>query len=146
MTKRWLNLAAAASFIFVTTPLRAAVLITPREAKLPSDETATRGVFSGPKIVVIAPVKGTNAVKSPLDLVIEFQPRGGVLVDANSLSVTYKKNPPVDLTERVKEFLTPSGITMPAAEIPPGHHTIEIEVKDADGRVGGREFSLDIAP
>jgi hypothetical protein len=146
MNGRWLNLASAAALAFIAAPLQAAVLITPREANLPSDETVTRGVFSGPKIVVVAPVKGTSSVKSPVDLVIEFQPRGGVLVDANSLSVTYKKNPPVDLTERVKEFLTPSGITMPSAEIPPGHHTIEIEVKDADGRVGGREFSLDIAP
>ena len=117
-----------------------AVLITPREANLPSDDTLTRGVFAGPKVLVVSPAASAVAVKSPVDLVIEFRPRGDVAVDLNSLSVTYMKVPPVDLTARVKEFVTPTGIAMPSAVLPPGHHTIEIEIKDAEGRVGGREF------
>lgn len=143
--RSWAFIAAVLLTTFAP-PTHAAVLITTREASLPGDDTITRGVFAGPKVVVVSPSKGAGVVKSPVDLVIEFQPRGGVSIDLNSLSVIYKKTPPVDLTERVREFMTPTGIAMPSAEMPVGRHTIQIEIKDADGRVGAREFTLDVGP
>jgi hypothetical protein len=130
---------------FSATAVRSEVLITAREAKLPSDDSATRDVYLGPKVVVVSPSRGV-AVKSPFDLKIEFERRGDVDVDLNSLAVTYRKIPPVDLTERLKEFATPSGIDMSVAEAPAGRHRIHIEIKDVNGRLGGTNFSFDVAP
>ncbi len=90
--------------------------------------------------------RGAGAIKSPFPLTIEFQSRDGVPVDLNSLVVTYEKTPPVDLTERVKAYLSPTGISMPQAETPPGKHYIHVEIKYVDGRLGGTEFSIDAAP
>src|SRR5271154_6436847 len=86
------------------TPVRAEVLITAREGKLPGDDTASRDVYIGPKVVVVSPARGAT-VKSPFELKIEFEPRDSVDIDLNSLAVTYRKIPPVDLTDRLKEFM-----------------------------------------
>jgi hypothetical protein len=131
--------------LFSAGPLRAEVLITEREAKLPNDDITSRGAFPGPKVVVVSPARGSGVVKSPFNLEIRFESRDGVKIDLDTLSVTYKKSPPVDLTERVRDFLTPQGIEMPLAEAPPGDHKIQIEIKDVDGRPGGTEFSIDTA-
>jgi hypothetical protein len=136
----------ALSNLVAVAPLRAEVLITAREAKLPDYVISERGVMLGPKVVVVSPARDAGVVKSPFSLVIRFVPRDGVPVDLNSLVVTYLRSPPVDLTERVKAFLTSSGITMPQAETPPGDHRIHDEIKDVDGRLGGTEFSIDAAP
>lgn len=101
-----------------TGPLGAEVLITQREAKLSDDDTLKRGTLPGPKVLLVSPKRGAGAVKSPVALEIRFEPRGDVGIDLNSLAVTYMKTPPVDLTERVKEFVRPDGIVMPTAEIP----------------------------
>jgi hypothetical protein len=145
------TLAAGAAFLALpflgaVAPSRADVLITEREAKLPDADVRARGPMLGPKVIVVSPARDARAVKSPFALVIRFEGRDGVQVDLNSLIVTYEKSPPVDLTERVKEFLTSSGIAMPQAETPPGDHRIHVEIKDVDGRLGGTEFSIDAAP
>ena len=127
-------------------PARADTLITEREAKLPDADVRARGPMLGPKVIVVSPARDAGAVKSPFALVIRFEGRDGVQVDLNSLVVTYEKSPPVDLTERVKEFLTSSGIAMPQAETPSGDHRIHVEIKDVEGRLGGTEFSIDAAP
>src|SRR6267154_1082459 len=80
-------------------PLRAEILITPREAKLPDADKRERGPMLGPKVLLISPARDAGAVKSPFALVIRFEGRDGVPIDLNSLIVTYEKTPPVDLTE-----------------------------------------------
>jgi hypothetical protein len=127
-------------------PACADVLITPREASLPDADKRERGVMQGPKVMLVAPPRGAGAVKSPFALTIRFESRDGVPVDLNSLVVTYEKAPPVDLTERVKAYLTPAGIMMPQAETPPGEHRIHVEIKDVNGRLGGAEFFIDATP
>lgn len=128
-----------------TSPLRAEVLITEREAKLPDVIRPRAAHFPDRRFCCLAG-KGPGTVKSPFDLEIRFEGRDGVKVDLNSLVVTYKKTPPVDLTERVKDFLRPAGISMPKTEVPPGDHKIYIGIRDVDGRPGGTEFSIDVAP
>jgi len=136
----------ALSNLVAAAPGRAEVLITPREAKLPDADKRERGPMLGPKVLLVSPTRDAKSVKSPFSLTIRFEPRDGVAVDLNSLVVTYEKSPPVDLTERLREFLTPDGIAMPQAETPPGDHRIHVEIKDVDGRLGGTEFSIDAAP
>jgi hypothetical protein len=126
----------------VAAPSHAETLITPREAKLPNADVRDRGPLQGPKVLLVSPARDAGAVKSPFALVIKFEGRDGVPVDLNSLVVTYEKAPPVDLTERVKAFLSPTGISMSDAETPSGEHRIHIEIKDVNGRLGGTEFSI----
>src|ERR1700681_2015567 len=106
--------------LFGAGPLRAEILITTSEAKLPNNTLVERGALPGPRVLLVSPRGAAGVLKSPFKLELTFESRGGVKIDLNSLTVSYKKMPPVDLTQRVKEFVRPAGIAMPAAEVPPG--------------------------
>lgn len=127
-------------------PAFAEVLITSREAKLPDADKRERGAMSGPRVLLLSPARDAASVKSPFALTIKFESRDGVPVDLNTLVVTYEKTPPVDLTERVNAYLSPTGIAMPQAETPPGEHRLHVEIKDVNGRLGGAEFSIIATP
>lgn len=124
-------------------PAWAEVLITPREASYQDSDKRDRGPMMGPKVTLATPA---SAVKSPFTLNVRFEGRDGVPVDLNSLVVIYEKTPQVDLIERLRPYLTPAGISMPQAETPPGLHRIRVEIKDVNGRLGGAEITLDVAP
>lgn len=138
--------AALMATVIYANPILADVLITPSEARLPDADKRERGFMSGPKVLLKSPPRDATGVKSPFALTIQFQGRDGVPVDLNSLVVVYEKEPPVDLTERVKAFLTSSGISMPQAETPPGEHRLHIEIRDVNGRLGAAEFSIVTTP
>jgi hypothetical protein len=132
--------AAIAATLACATSLAAEVLIRPEEARLPQDPFIERSPFPGPKVTLEFP-KG--ATRSPLRLKLKFETRGAK-IDLGSLTMIYRKQPSVDLTPRVKDFAGPNGIDMANAEVPAGVHRIKVEVKDADGLVGGTEFTLNI--
>ena len=98
----------------------------------------TRGISRGPGIKVISPdVNVTEVkaeVKTPFDLKIAFEPRGGVKIDSNSVKVTYLKFPYIDLTDRLKPGISETGIDFPKADVPSGEHSVKINVKDVEGR------------
>jgi hypothetical protein len=121
----------------------AKILITAAEVSFPDDPFVERGPFPGPRLVVELPPPSIAAIRSPLRLKVRFQPRGAK-IDISSLVISYKKSPPVDLTDRVKDFATVSGIDMRDAEVPPGIHKIRIDVKDTDGLPGRVEFTLNV--
>jgi hypothetical protein len=123
----------------------AEVLITSAEANLPGDVSSDKGIFRGPTIFVASPAPNGGTVRSPLHLRLTFMAHGGSGVDLNSVVVSYKKKPAVNLTDRVRPFLSPSGIDMPDAEVPPGYHSISVEVRDADGRRGQLTFNFTVA-
>jgi hypothetical protein len=133
----------------VSVPASAQVLITEAEAKLPAAPGAvpvdSRGITRGPRVEVVSPAKG-KALPSPLNLRIKFSPFGGAKIDPDSVKVTYMKAPVVDLTDRVKAFTQPTGIEVPAAQLPQGDHLIRIDVKDSDGRTATTSFLLKVVP
>lgn len=131
--------AIAATLAFVM-PLKAEVLIRPEEARLPPDPFIERSPFPGPKVTLEFP-KG--ATRSPLHLKLNFETRGAK-IDPGSLTMIYRKQPLVDLTPKVKQFAGPNGIDMANAEVPAGVHRIKVQVRDADGLMGGTEFTLNI--
>jgi hypothetical protein len=127
----------------------AQVLISESEAMLPpaSDAgMATRGITRGPGIDLVSPGKGAQNLSSPVALKIRFMARNNVAIDPASVKLTYLRKPSVDLTSRVKPFLSKDGIDMAKAEVPPGRHLIRIDVKDTEGRSGSSTITLTVAP
>ena len=124
-----------------------AELISLKEAKLPqaNGSLKTRGITRGPAIKVSSPDLSAAEIKSPFDLKVLFESRGGNKVDPNAVKVSYLKSTEVDLTPRLQGAITAGGIDFSKAEVPPGEHSIKITVKDLDGRESSTVINLNIA-
>jgi len=112
-------------------------LVTAQEAALPDDPSRNRrgGPTRGPDIIFVAPPPNAGVVTSPLHLKIKFKAHGGAGIDRDSVVITYKKIPAIDVTQRLMPFFGGDGIDAAGAEISPGTHRFRIELKDTDGRV-----------
>jgi hypothetical protein len=146
-TSIWIGLLAAAT-VAAYTPKAAAgvVLITVEEAKLPvpKEIVSSRAITRGPRIQVAGIDDGK--LHSPLHFTVRFLAFGGSTIDLSSLVVTYLRGPNIDLTQRIRAFVQPAGIDIPDAEVPPGEHTIRVELKDSEGRRAMTNFVLAVAP
>jgi hypothetical protein len=137
-----------AACVSMTTPwLQSAELITQKEAKLPeaNGSLKTRGITRGPAIKVSSPDLTAAEIKSPFDLKVLFEGRGGNKVDPNAVKISYLKATEVDLTPRLQGAISAGGIDFSKAEVPPGEHAIKITVKDLDGRESSTVINLIIA-
>ena len=121
----------------------AGTLITESEAALPAAAggVTMRGITRGPTIKMVSP----SDTKSPFELKLKFEAHGGAKIEPGSLKVVYLKSPTVDITDRVKEFVTPDGIDMTKAEVPAGQHSLRFDIKDSDGRVGSATVQLSVS-
>lgn len=121
------------------------VLITADEAKLPPPKGAiavsSRGVTRGPKVELVSE---NGLIRSPTHLQLKFQTYGGAKVDLDAVQATYLRTPNVDLTPRIKPFVTATGIDVPVVELPPGDHMVRIDIKDSDGRTATASFVLKV--
>ena len=137
----------AVSSSMATFGVYSAELISLKEAKLPeaSGSLKTRGITRGPAIKVSSPDLTAAEIKSPFDLKVLFESRGGNKVDPNAVKVSYLKSTEVDLTPRLQGAITAGGIDFSKAEVPPGEHAIKITVKDLDGRESSTIINLNIA-
>jgi hypothetical protein len=147
-TSVWLGLFAA---IVTAAPLKAdanVILITADEAKLPAARqtqvASSRAITRGPRIE-IAEVDDRK-LHSPFHFRLKFLAFGGSAIDVNSLTVIYLRGPNIDLTERMRAFIRPTGIDIPDAEVPPGEHAIRVDLKDSDGRSATANFVLTVSP
>lgn len=122
-------------------------LITREEAGLPMVASAGggyRNMTRGPGIDKVAPAAvGLNSA-SAFRLAVRFKPRNGVPIDPATVRVTYQRDPKVDLTARLKPFVSPEGIEAAAVLVPPGKHVIEIEATDKEGRTGRAQMTLTV--
>ncbi|MDR3435862.1 hypothetical protein [Telmatospirillum sp.] len=123
----------------------ATTLITDDEAKRPNDTqtSATRGITRGPSIRYDAPPAGP-AAHAPFDFHVQFEAHGGATIDPSHIKVTYLKVPSVDLTERLRPYISADGINMPKAQVPSGEHPLRVEVEDSDGRSSEQMISLKV--
>jgi hypothetical protein len=117
----------------------AEVLISAEEASRPAPKDtrmATRSVGRPPSVTMESEYKPEQAKpqKSPVNLSLKFVAHGGAKIDVSTVRVVYLREPEVDLTPRLKKFISASGINMPGAEVPPGEHLIRIDLKDTGGR------------
>ena len=123
------------------------VLIKPEEAALPPSASTskvplvTRAITRRPDLTLVSPEK---AVASPFNLQFKFQAHGGSTIKPDSFHLIYLKSPVVDLTQRVRPYVTPNGVEMTGAEAPPGQHMIEAKISDSDGRESSGVFVLNV--
>ena len=124
------------------------LLITREEAGLPTAPktvASTRNLTRGPGIDTLpTPDKGVDG--KPFRLAVRFMPSNGVPIDPATVRVFYRRQPPIDITQRIKPFITPAGIDAPSVVVPSGSHVLEIEATDKEGRVGRRQLTLTVAP
>ena len=143
-----MSLSMALSLLMgLTTSLgHSAELISPKEAKLPeaNGSLKTRGISRGPAIKVNSPDLSAVEIKSPFDLKVLFESRGGNKIDPGAVKVSYLKATEVDLTPRLQGAISASGIDFTKAEVPPGEHAIKITVKDVEGRESSTILTLNI--
>jgi len=141
--------ACLAGFLAAATPADAFQLVTKEEAALPAGTGPALALRGGPtrrpNITVVSPPPNAGLVHSPLDLKLQFRAFGGSQIDPDSVVVTYLRQPAIDITQRIAPFITADGINISQAEVPPGAHQFWIELKDKDGRIGGAEFSFQVA-
>jgi hypothetical protein len=148
-----LALAVAALYLaaspIVATPARALQLVTEAEAALPPshvpDLVRRGGPTRRPSIVVASPPVGAGEVHSPLNLKVRLRAFGGAKIDPESIVLTYEKTPLIDITQRIIQFISPDGIDVPDAQLPPGRHAFYIEAKDDEGRLATMEFSFEVS-
>ncbi len=140
---------AAAVFggVMLAGPAFALQLITATEAALPPDHPlgAERGISRGPSVLIVSPQPGAGTIKSPLTLKIKFISHGDTTVDVNSVLVTYMRVPAVDLTQRIKPDISAGGIDVEDAEVPPGTHTLRVNVTDSDGHANSTDFTFSVS-
>jgi hypothetical protein len=129
-------------------PASAFQLITNDEAKLPAGpvvQIATRGLTRGPTVDQVAPAPDAMAPTGTLEFDVTFAPHNGATIDPGKVRVTYLKQPEIDLTQRLKAFITPKGIDAKDVTVPPGTHMIRIEVTDSDGRSTSQIMKIQVA-
>lgn len=125
-------------------------LITPKEAAMaPAKERGLEGEIPvaaesdmGPKIEVIKPVQGASA-KPPVEVEIKFVAKSSP-VDPASLTVSVVKLINIDITDRVRTYVTASGIHVPAAQLPSGKHTVRISIADQDGLRSVKDVTFEV--
>jgi len=110
-------------------------LVTPQEAALPLSPTskAGRAITRGPAIRQVSPA-GPVAPNSPFALQIEFAARGGEKINPATAQLLVLRGNNVNITQRVRAYITPSGIVIPDAMVAPGTHAIQVSVSDSGGR------------
>lgn len=119
-------------------------LITDAEAQLPpsTSDGIDRNITRGPGIDAVAP--SPIGVEGTFRFAVKFKPRNGVAIDAAQVRVTYLRDPNIDLTARLKDFITSDGIEAPNVVAPAGEHLISIEAVDLEGRTGRGEITVTV--
>lgn len=124
-------------------------LITQDEAKLPAApvvQIATRGLTRGPTVDQVSPPADAMVPDgASLTIDITFAAHNGSSVDPDKVRVTYLKQPEIDLTQRLKPFITPKGIDATDVQVPAGVHMIKIEVTDSEGRSTTQIMKIQVA-
>lgn len=141
MIRKFCSIGAALLFIFLlasiadSSPARPLDLITRDEAALPdSPEEHFEAAMEeeGPVVEVVTPRNG-NTYSPPLSVMVKFAPREDKEIDLSTLKVEYLKLFPINITDRIKPYVTKDGIKAENVNIPSGTHKIRLSVADVNG-------------
>ena len=125
-------------------------LITPEEAAMAPALEAGKGLLevgreditAGPVIDVVEPANGSRE-PMPVQVLIRFTALSEPL-DLASLKVFLIKFIQIDITDRIRPYVTPDGIQVKEAKIPPGKHRVRISLADRTGAVSVREVAFEV--
>ena len=125
-------------------------LILPEEAAMAPAPEPKRGTLEvgredislGPVIDVVEPLNGGRG-SMPIQVLVRFTPRSEP-IDLATLKVTLVKFIPIDITDRIRPYVTPDGIQVKEAKIPPGKHRVRIVVADKTGEFSMKEVSFEV--
>ncbi len=110
-------------------------VVTGPEAALPPspNSKAGRSITRGPAIRQVSPAAAV-APNQPFALKVEFAGRGGEKVNPVSAQIMVLRGNNVDITQRLKPYITANGIEIPNAMVPAGTYVLQVAVSDAGGR------------
>jgi hypothetical protein len=125
-------------------------LILPEEAAMAPAPEPRRGIMEvgredisiGPVIEIVEPLNGGRG-SMPIHVSIRFTPRLEP-VDLASLKVILVKFIPIDITDRIRPYVTSEGIQVNEAKIPPGKHRVRITLADRAGEFSVKEVSFEV--
>ncbi len=119
-------------------------LVTSQEAALAPSTTskAGRSITRGPAIRQVSP-DGTVKAGQPFDLHVEFAGRGGEKINPATAQVAILRGGNVNITDRLKPYISANGIEMPAAMVPAGTYVLQVTVSDAGGRQSIANVEID---
>lgn len=123
-------------------------LVTPEEAALANAESPPglrkRGIDlrGGPIIELLKPSQGQSA-RAPVEIDVKFRARTSP-IDETSIEITLLKIINVDLTDRLRPYMTASGIYIPNANLPSGRHAVRIKLADREGNASSTQMTLQI--
>jgi hypothetical protein len=132
----------------VAIPAQAFQLITASEAGLPAaaaTEIAMRGLTRGPSVDQVSPPADSMSPLGALTLNVKFEAHNGANVDPASVKITYLKQPAIDLTQRLRPYITAAGIKAGDVDVPPGIHFIRIDLTDSQGRTSTTIMKIQVA-
>jgi hypothetical protein len=99
---------------------------------------------NGPEISIESPTHNAT-YEGPFPIKVAFLPGSdGYDVDVSTLKLEYKKAWGIDITDRVREFITGTEIDVEESELPRGRHTVEIEIADVAKNVSRQIFTVTI--
>ena len=144
-----------ASALFLTLPVGLATpacatelqLITQAEASLPAapaTQIAMRGLTRGPSVDQLSPSPTALVPLGPLTFDIAFEAHNGASVDPATVKLTYLKQPAIDLTQRLRPYITATGIKASDVDVPPGVHAIRIDLSDTQGRTSSTVVMIQV--
>lgn len=102
-----------------------------------------RGDENGPSIELLAPQIG-SPLKPPVPIAVKFIQRTGKDIDPSTFKLEYLKFITIDLTSRVKQYVTKEGINVPEAKLPSGTHTIRLSIGDITGAITKRILTIEV--
>lgn len=125
-------------------PQSAPLQLSPHSTSL-SVRSQALGHNPGPEIRIESPENG-GTYSGPVAVKVTFLAGpSGLAVNMKSLRLTYKRLWGIDITSRVRNYLTGTTIDAPGVELPAGEHTVEIYVEDVGANPSSRLVTVKIA-
>ena len=117
-------------------------LLTAEEAARPEEKNygfASTLPDNGPVIGVpkLEVIEG-----KPFALVVRLTPRDGAAPDPATLRVECLKSPAIDLTPRIRPYVSQEGVNIDSVTLPAGLHHFRVSVSDVQGRLSEKDFTV----
>jgi hypothetical protein len=100
----------------------------------------------GAPVITVDMPDESKPVQSPVSIRISFHPQGNATINPSSFRATYGFLG-IDITSRITDHaqLTASGLSADNAQLPTGHHKVNIQIADSMNRIGARTIDFTVA-